>query len=726
MKVYDIINEDGKIVPGVNTTVDVKQGETERQAKKFFGCSGKPKPLGVKGASTNQAFNLGLVESSDIHPAVVRAYQKTLDAEDQAADYNYGANKARVTRAANHLSKMINKHYPDLDMSGKIALRTKLQNLNENISHTAQKRIDRDKKLQPGTEEWFQNWFALPKMFKEKNVKSLREFVELDKRLVNEFRDTYDEITPNTIIYVDMDGVLADFFGEWAKLMGVSDWRDIEKQYDIKDALQKIRDTKDFWINLPMTSNAKSLLMAIREAKGSYKILSSPLPGDPNSETDKHRWVEKHLGCFPPDEVILSHEKYLLAKNSDGTPNVLIDDYGVNIAKWEQHGGIGFRHKDHKFERTARALKKHFHPEDKPKTESILEGYQLRLERGDDMDVLHITDTKTKQRTEVRGKPNYEISYDPDDKLHQLLDKIGKASNISDLINGEVVGINPKHPDGKSAKAHADKAFNEDVNIDNKDGWGSVPWNQDVEYRGMRVKMKPSVFEKLALSRGGEPAVEKVVQHIKDGGSIGAPFLQIRVDDDESQIPEVVGHEGRSRMLAILELYGDVPVETHLFFQGKVNRNRHITPEFVEKIQRYLISQNDVMIKGPLFSESAQAATDVAFNEAEIAMHKGNTKIGKNIDLSKSADGTFWLASPTADWSNIVRTGDTVDNAYEISSKAKLATWDDIDRYGTGELEAMGYDGVRMPDGDDHITYQIWNTKILKPIDLNEAAELKE
>ena len=29
------VTEDGKIVPGVNTTVDVKPGETERQAAKF-------------------------------------------------------------------------------------------------------------------------------------------------------------------------------------------------------------------------------------------------------------------------------------------------------------------------------------------------------------------------------------------------------------------------------------------------------------------------------------------------------------------------------------------------------------------------------------------------------------------------------------------------------------------------------------------------------------------
>ena len=139
------------------------------------------------------------------------------------------------------------------------------------------------------------------------------------------------------------------------------------------------------------------------------------------------------------------------------------------------------------------------------------------------------------------------------------------------------------------------------IEIDNRDGWGAVPWNQEVDYRGLRVKMKPSVFINLAASRNGEPPVPKVVDYVKGGGAIGAPFLQIFVDEDDSQIPEVRGHEGRSRMAAILEVHGDIPVETHLFFQGKVNRNRHITPEFVEKIQRYLISENDKMVRGPLF-----------------------------------------------------------------------------------------------------------------------------
>ncbi len=86
------------------------------------------------------------------------------------------------------------------------------------------------------------------------------------------------------------------------------------------------------------------------------------------------------------------------------------------------------------------------------------ESYKLQLERDDDLLVLHILNTETKHRTEVRGKPNYEgDGYDSDDKLHQLLDKIGKAANISELMNGEVVSINPRHPDGPDAKERVKK-----------------------------------------------------------------------------------------------------------------------------------------------------------------------------------------------------------------------------------------------------------------------------
>ena len=110
-------------------------------------------------------------------------------------------------------------------------------------------------------------------------------------------------------------------------------------------------------------------------------------------------------------------------------------------------------------------IKKLFPKQKKPM--KLGEGYKLNLERDKkaDMYILHIQDTKTGNRTEVRGKTGYEgKGYDPEDKLHKLLDKIGRSANVSELINGEVVTINPKHPQAPAASAATDTAFNEDSN----------------------------------------------------------------------------------------------------------------------------------------------------------------------------------------------------------------------------------------------------------------------
>ena len=58
------IKEDGVIVPGVNTTVDVKPGQTEKEAAKFFG-KGTPAELhskARKNSTPGKLYNLGLAE----------------------------------------------------------------------------------------------------------------------------------------------------------------------------------------------------------------------------------------------------------------------------------------------------------------------------------------------------------------------------------------------------------------------------------------------------------------------------------------------------------------------------------------------------------------------------------------------------------------------------------------------------------------------------------------
>jgi len=150
--------------------------------------------------------------------------------------------------------------------------------------------------------------------------------------------------TPETKIYLDLDGVLADFFAEYAKLAGIPSgkYRDIPPAKQ-DPTLNKMVGT-DFFARLPKFDTADSLVQLVLSYVPEYCICSSPLRGDfKNSEHWKRVWISKQLSPQPADIVITStKEKY--AVNADGSPNILIDDRGTNINKWISQGGIGIKY----------------------------------------------------------------------------------------------------------------------------------------------------------------------------------------------------------------------------------------------------------------------------------------------------------------------------------------------------------------------------------------------
>jgi predicted chitinase/8-oxo-dGTP pyrophosphatase MutT (NUDIX family)/uncharacterized ParB-like nuclease family protein/FMN phosphatase YigB (HAD superfamily) len=177
--------------------------------------------------------------------------------------------------------------------------------------------------------------------------------------------------------------------------------------------------------------------------------------------------------------------------------------------------------------------------------------------------------------------------------------------------------------------------------IDNYKGIGAVPFNQDIDYFGLRVKMLPSVFLKLAAPLETEPSKE-LEQHIADGGAIGAPFLSINIpaawDDGDFSSPATVrNHDGRNRMTIIQKLEGDVPVEVHIFPNG-VYRARDLTQDFVKNINNGLIAEKSTKyVRGPLFKiekiqealkPMVQLSTDPEYFGATVTNHRE-----KNIPL---------------------------------------------------------------------------------------------
>ena len=55
--------------------------------------------------------------------------------------------------------------------------------------------------------------------------------------------------------------------------------------------------------------------------------------------------------------------------------------------------------------------------------------------------VLKITPNGATAWIELRGKSNFEIAYDPNDKLHRTVTQIGKGVNVSDFVNGKIVTV---------------------------------------------------------------------------------------------------------------------------------------------------------------------------------------------------------------------------------------------------------------------------------------------
>jgi len=146
------------------------------------------------------------------------------------------------------------------------------------------------------------------------------------------------------IVYIDMDGVLADMWGEVARHHGVKHWRKARKTHK---RIEQVAKNPGFFRNLPALPNAAKLIRFVLKAVGEYSILSSPLQSrvDQSAE-EKTDWLQHHLRKNAPTAIIYDHNKEKYACQSDGTPNILIDDYETNIELWRARGGIGILYKD--------------------------------------------------------------------------------------------------------------------------------------------------------------------------------------------------------------------------------------------------------------------------------------------------------------------------------------------------------------------------------------------
>ena len=160
-----------------------------------------------------------------------------------------------------------------------------------------------------------------------------------NERLYNE----EDMAQKKPTVYLDMDGVIADFFGGVEQMYGVKHWKELTSVKTGGELKQEVIDRitgSDFFSTLPKFTTTESLIDIIKKfTGGKFSILTSPLRGDhDNSAKWKKVWINQNIE--QPQETIVTgrKEKYAV---TDGVQNILIDDRPVNIERWQGRGGYG-------------------------------------------------------------------------------------------------------------------------------------------------------------------------------------------------------------------------------------------------------------------------------------------------------------------------------------------------------------------------------------------------
>ena len=140
-------------------------------------------------------------------------------------------------------------------------------------------------------------------------------------------------------LYLDLDGVMADFSAQYLNLFGADKEDELES-----DAVWPRIDTvrTSFFATMPMCPGAADFFAAIRHLNPII-LTACPKSDYANVAGQKRAWVQSNLS---PDLTILptaggGTKPLFMHRPGD----VLIDDFERNCRAWERHGGRPILHR---------------------------------------------------------------------------------------------------------------------------------------------------------------------------------------------------------------------------------------------------------------------------------------------------------------------------------------------------------------------------------------------
>ncbi len=148
-------------------------------------------------------------------------------------------------------------------------------------------------------------------------------------------------------LFLDCDGVLADFDAGSRALLGGMTPHQFEERHGKREFWRRLANAPDFYNTLPLMADAQDLFDAVAHLR---PTILTGLPLGTWAAPQKVAWAERH---FPGTPIITCMARDKVRYMAEG--DVLVDDRADHRGKWEEAGGIFILHE--KAERSIAALR---------------------------------------------------------------------------------------------------------------------------------------------------------------------------------------------------------------------------------------------------------------------------------------------------------------------------------------------------------------------------------